>query len=199
MTIGTVIAFCILFATPGLADVAFAQDDGPSPALPGQSIYNLSTRWTTEDGQKVDLIFLRGRPVVAAMIYTSCADTCPLVIQNMLNIHADVSDKTRRNSRFVLFSFDSLRDTPAHLKAFATGLRLDRTQWVLLHGDENAVRELAAALGVRYRRKPNGDFEHSVLISLLNADGVLVYQQVGLEARSRELESKLQALAAEHR
>ena len=194
MSFAAFAALCVFLATSSWVDVAAAQGNDSTPPLPGRSVYNLSSQWTTEDGQKVDLAFLRGRPVVAAMIYTSCADTCPLVIQNMLDIHSDVSENARQRSHFVLFSFDSARDTPDHLKAFAKGLHLDPAQWILLQGDDNAVRELAAALGVRYRRMPNGDFDHSVLISLLNADGVVEYQQTGLQARSWELETRLEAL-----
>ena len=131
------------------------------------------------------------------MIYTNCADTCPLIIQNMLNIHDDIPPSTRRHMLFALVSFDSARDTPAHLKAYAAGLHLDAKQWVLLHGDENAVRDLAAVLGVKYRRKPDGDYDHSVVISLLDSGGRIAYQQHGIEGHSRALESVLARLAAQ--
>ena len=49
-------------------------------------------------------------------------------------------------------------DTPERLKAYAEDHGLDPAHWTLYHGDEKAVRELAAALGVRYRRDASGGF-----------------------------------------
>lgn len=162
--------------------------------LPGASVYNLSSQWTTQDGRRMPLASLRGEPVVLAMIYTSCADTCPLIVQNMLNIHDEIPAAARMHTHFALFSFDTARDTPDHLKAYAKGLSLSPRDWTLFHGDDNAVRELAAVLGIAYRRKPNGDFSHSVMITLLDADGVIVYQQNGIEGHSTALERKLDGL-----
>jgi protein SCO1/2 len=36
------------------------------------------------------------------------------------------------------------------------------------------VRQLAAVLGIQYRALPNGDFNHSTALILLDADGRLV-------------------------
>ena len=50
----------------------------------------------------------------------------------------------------------------------------------MLHGEPDDTRELAALLGVKYKEGANGQFAHSNLITVLNQDGEIVHQLVGL-------------------
>jgi protein SCO1/2 len=76
-------------------------------------------------------------------------------------------------------SFDVERDTPDMLAKFSAAKELPDA-WQLLHGGEDETRELAAALGVRYRREEDGNFAHANIITVLDADGQIVYQREGL-------------------
>jgi protein SCO1 len=98
--------------------------------------------------------------------------------------------------KFALFSFDPAVDTPARLKAYADERGLDPDRWTLFHGDDDAARELAATLGVSYRPDGQGGFDHSAVISLIDANGEIVFQQRGTEASSDELLAKLDGLIA---
>jgi protein SCO1 len=83
---------------------------------------------------------------------------------------------------FVVVSIDPERDTPARLAAFAEATRLDPREWTLLTGSDDGVMELAALLGVRYRRVSDMDFEHSNVITLVDDEGRILYRQTGLGA-----------------
>lgn len=168
--------------------------EATAPGLSGQSLYNLASLWQTQDGQTVALASLRGRPVVMAMAYTSCPDMCPIIIHDMQHIEGDLAPSVREHTRFVVVSFDSSRDTPQLLKEFAAAHGLDLKHWTLLHGNKQAVQEVAAVLGVRYRQKKNGGFEHSNIISLLDADGVVVDQMIGLQDHAQRLEQEISEL-----
>lgn len=150
--------------------------------LPGQSIYNLSSEWTNQNNAAIKLVALRGRLVVAAMVYTHCKDVCPVITEKML----EIGDKLHRQSldqvQFVLFSLDWVRDTPTQLMTFAVQHHLDFKHWTLLHGEENAVRELAAVLGISFHRDEQGDFQHSIAIFLLDANGLVAAQETDLQA-----------------
>ena len=63
----------------------------------------------------------------------------------------------------------------------------------LLHGDDDSVRELAALLGVKYQQDANGAFSHSNLVTVLNLEGEIAHQRLGLKGG---LEEVVQALAA---
>ena len=52
-------------------------------------------------------------------------------------------------------SIDPQRDTPAVLSEFVPLNQLDEPRWVLANAPEPAVRELAAALGIRFRSDPD--------------------------------------------
>ena len=69
---------------------------------------------------------------------------------------------------------------PEALKKFASARDLDPSRWRLYHGDRAAVRELAMVLGIRYKKDARGDFDHSNVISILDREGVIRHQQVGL-------------------
>ena len=83
---------------------------------------------------------------------------------------------------------------PAKLKAYADEHGLDRGSWTLFHGDDDAVRELAAALGVGYRPDGQGGFDHAAVISLIDEKGEIVVQQRGTQASSDELLAALNSL-----
>lgn len=166
----------------------------PAP-LPGGSIYQVGTTWTDMDGKPVPLRSLRGKPVALAMVYTSCTTACPLTVADLKRIEAALSPEAQARVSFALFSFDSERDRPEVLKKFASAHGLDPARWRLYHGDRAAVRDLAMALGIRYKRDARGDFDHSNVISILDSQGVVRHQQVGLGQDPAASAARLESLA----
>lgn len=167
-----------------------------SEPLSGTSIYNLTSSWTNQDGKSVMLDSLRGEPVVVAMAYTSCKDICPMIVADMVAIEDRAKQASITAIRFAFFSLDSAIDTPERLTAYARDHGLDPAHWTLYHGDDKAVRELAAALGVRYRRDASGGFDHSAIITILNAGGTIVAQQPDAQVNTEEMVKKITALSA---
>lgn len=177
------------------APAARAQHDA-SPALPGASLYNLDETWVNQDGKRAPLSSLRGKLVVAAMGYTTCKDMCPAIVADMMWIDRHLPAEAANRVSFVFFSFDSVADSPERLRLYADGHGLDLSRWTLFCSNDDTVHELAAALGVAWRPDGAGGFNHTAVISLLDADGVIVFQQLGTQATSAELLAKLKALAA---
>lgn len=162
-------------------------------AFSTDSIYNLKSKWTNQDGKTVDLSILKGNPVIAALVYTSCKAACPLTVEDMKRIERDI-EKSNSKVTFALFSFDPKRDTPEKLKQFAKAHNLNMQHWVLLNGAPASVQELAAVFGVRYKQNAQGEFDHSNVITLLDSEGVVRHQQVGLTQSPETLEQKLMEL-----
>jgi len=98
----------------------------------------------------------------------------------------------RERAEFVLVSFDVARDTPSSLAQYRAERSLG-AQWTLLHGDGDGIRELAALLGVKYRQESDGAFSHSNVITVLNPQGEITYQRVGLNGGVDEAASALVA------
>ena len=166
---------------------AFAHD--------GNSIFNLSSNWTDQNGKEFRLDSLRGRPSVVTMAYTSCQASCPLIVEDMKKIEAHVLKAAKNSPRFVLFSFDSKRDTPVRLKAFAQNHKLDFDHWILLQGNAKVVRELSAVLGIRYKQDAQGEFDHSNVISFVDEFGVVRHQQFNIGQNPKKLETEFFELA----
>lgn len=153
--------------------------DTTAPLSP-QSLYQLETGFTNDGGAPVTLAAFRGRPVILTMFFASCGYACPLTISDITRIREMLPDDVREKVAIVLVSFDVQRDTPAALHAFRNERHLD-AQWHLLHGDADAVSELAALLGVKYKQEADGMFAHSNLVTVLNPEGEIVHQRAGLK------------------
>ncbi len=160
------------------------------------SLYHLKATWTAEDGKPFVLSSSRGQVVVLAMVYTSCGAVCPLIVADMQAIEGRLPESLRPKVRFLLVSFDPERDTPAKLRTYAESRHLDSNRWTLLSGRPDDVRDLAAVLGMKYKRSENGDFVHSSLISVLDRDGVVRYQQHGAPHDPAEAAAVIQRLSA---
>jgi protein SCO1 len=163
--------------------------------LTGASLYNLPSRWTDQDGKTVDLQSLRGEPVVLAMAYTSCKDICPLIVANMQAIEKAAAARHVKGLSFAFFSLDSRLDTPERLKTYADEHGLDARNWSLFNSDDKAVRDLAAALGVRYRADGQGGYDHSSVITLLDAQGEIVFQKLDASLDVAEFVARIESLA----
>lgn len=144
-----------------------------------ESLYQLDATFTDDRGQPFALGALRGRPVVLTMFFATCGYACPLLLTDMQAIRARLPAEIRDQAALVLVSFDVARDTPVALAQYRADRHLD-PQWTLLHGDDDAVRELAALLGVKFKLETDGQFAHSNLITILNGEGEVVHQRNGL-------------------
>lgn len=146
-----------------------------------KSLYLLDSTWTSDVERQIKLGALRGRPQIVALFFTHCEYACPILVSELKAIEGRLPPKVLDNVDFLLVSIDSKRDTPAVLAAFREKRQLARERWTLLCGGADDVRELAALLGVNYAEDSRGQFAHSNLITLLDADGEITFQHAGLK------------------
>ncbi len=166
-----------------------------APAAPprSDSIYALSVSLVDQDGKKVGLDLFFGHPVLISMFYTTCRDACPLLIADLKRIERELPAATRADVRIVLVSLDPEHDTPEALRALARARGLDTARWRLLTAPDDTVRDVAAVLGIRYRRLPDGGFNHSSVITALDPAGVIVARVEGLGQPLGALQEGLRA------
>ena len=82
------------------------------------------------------------------------------------------------------------------LKAYRAKEKLALARWTLLRGKEDDVRELAALLGINYQRDAKGQFSHSNVITVLNAEGEVAFQLTGLNKDPQETVAAIEKLLA---
>lgn len=150
------------------------------------SIFNLTSKWHTEEGEEIQLKDLKGKTLVMVMIYTSCKAACPRLVADMRNIEAEIPKENLKDLNFVLISIDPETDTPERLKAFALENLMDDEQWTFLQGTESGVREFANVLAMKYKQISPIDFSHSNIISVFNTKGELIHQQEGLGVNNKD-------------
>ena len=149
-----------------LSAVASAATD-----LPTDSVLQLSSRLTDQDGREFQLSDRHGHVQMVSMFYSSCRFMCPLLIDSGLGVDHALTAAERAKLRVLLVSLDPARDTPPVLLALATKRKLDSQRWTLARTDNQGVRKLAAVLDIRYRQLADGEFNHSSVLILLDADG----------------------------
>src|SRR6185436_14276898 len=112
---------------------------------------------------------------------------CPIIVHNMKRIEAALQRNALAKVGFTLVTIDRERDVPETLRAYRKCQHLATGSWMLLRGNADDTLELAALLGVKYKREANGQFAHSNLITVLNGEGEIIHQQIGLNQDIGEL------------
>lgn len=159
------LAFAILLLVPS----AWSAPTKELP-LPANSIYQLSVPLTDQFGRSGKLGEWRGKPVMISMFYSSCQFVCPRIVEALKRTEENLVTKVP----ILMVSFDPARDDTAALKAMADERHIDSKFWTLARTDARNVRKLAAILGIQYRELESGEFNHSSVIILLDAEGRVV-------------------------
>ncbi len=162
-----------------------------SAGFSDESIFNLTSKWNTEEGKEITLKELKGKTLVFVMIYTTCKAACPRLVADMRNIESKIPSELKKDVNYVLVSIDPENDTPNRLKQFAKENYMDGDEWTFLQGSESGVREFANVLAVKYKQISPIDFSHSNIISVFNSQGELVHQQEGLGVDNKETIKKI--------
>src|SRR5262249_20155321 len=122
-------------------------------------------------GETVAFDLDRGHPTLVSMFYGSCPAACPMLITSVQVYESHLDPASRRRLRVLLVSFDPERDTPRQLEELAPLHRADPMRWTFASASASDARKIAALLGFRYRQLPDGNFDHSLLITLLDSQG----------------------------
>lgn len=146
-------------------------------ALDGKSIYNSRFSWISEENKSFEFESLVGSAVIIAMIYTKCQSSCPVIINFLREFKEKLDSEIKEDVHFVLVTFDQ-RDTTLDLKTYLKKQKLEIPHWTFLRGSEKNIKEIAAILGIKFKQMDDGEYSHSNTISLLDKNGVLVYQQL---------------------
>ncbi|WP_287818213.1 SCO family protein, partial [Idiomarina sp.] len=145
-----------------------------------QSVYQIDASWKTHQKNELKLSELEGTPVIISMIYGSCTTACPVLVHDVKRLYSKLDEDTQKHVKLVMVSFDTNRDTPEALADYVKQYKLNNDNWLFLNGSEQDIRTLATVLGVRYRQRPDGDFDHSNLITILDKQGVIAERIEGL-------------------
>ena len=152
---------------------------------------------TSTTGERLSLSDLRGKVLALTFIYASCTDTCPLLMFKLVTITQRLGADFGPRVGFVAITVDPEQDTPEVLRDYAKALGADGAGWSLLSGGSAEVREVLKRYGVVARKNPRGDVDHLFLTSLIDRQGRLRVQYLGVRFDPAEMQSDLQKLLRE--
>lgn len=178
----------LLFALQAtLAAPPCCSTNAPAAAAPltDKSIYQVESTWTSDLGKEVKLAQLRGRVQIVTLFFATCNYACPILVHDLKQIEAGLATAGITNVGFVLITIDPERDTVERLHSYREQRKLD-DKWLLARGGSEDVLEIAALLGVKFKREANGQYAHSNVITVINAEGEIVHQQIGLNVDPTE-------------
>ena len=158
-------------------------------AYPSTSIYRLPAALTNQAGVEHGLDVYNGHPVLVTMFYGSCRHTCPLLIETIRAVEREAPNPG--DLRVLMISIDPDRDTVAALARISKERRIDTSRWTLARTDAQTVRKIAAALDIQYKQTPDGEFNHSSVISALTTDGEIIERSSMLGKADDDLVSAL--------
>jgi len=158
----------ILCLSLGLTALAQA---GDTAELPGDSIYRVQATLTDSQGQSLKFAEAAGHVRLATMFYARCKFVCPMLIEQVRSVEAQLTPDERVRLRVLLVSIDPERDTPEALAELAKQRKVDLARWTLTQPAVADLRKISAVLGVQYRQLDDGEFNHSSLISLIDPQG----------------------------
>ncbi|WP_319781883.1 SCO family protein [Oceanisphaera sp. IT1-181] len=159
-------------------------------ALPGDSVYQLNSQWQDSHNQALKMVDLVGKKQIIALVYTDCITACPIIVSDMKAIQDALTTEQQAKMGFVLVSLTPARDTPKVMRHFAKKRELDQ-HWRLLSSKDEDVRILAMALNIQYMGLPDGEVAHSNAITVLDEQGRLQLQQVGMPGGPEALIKKV--------
>ena len=152
---------------------------------------------TTHTGARLALRDLRGKVVAVTFIYTTCSDTCPLLTEKLAGIQGRLGADFGRRVFFASVTVDPERDTPEALNRYAEAHGAHSAGWAFLTGTPAEIRDVERQYGVFSRKNPRGDVDHTFLTSLIDGDGVLRVQYLGVRFDPSEMLRDLKSLLRE--
>ena len=152
---------------------------------------------TSQDGMPVALADLRGKVVAVTFIYTSCTDTCPVLTALMAHVQDKVGQDFGKRIAFVSITVDPERDTSEVLKQYADTFGANLKGWAFLTGAPGVIRDVIRRYGVFAAKNAKGDVDHTFLTSIVDRNGMLRVQYLGVRFDPDEFRRDLLSLVKE--
>jgi protein SCO1/2 len=152
---------------------------------------------TTAEGAPLALADLRGKVVAVTFIYATCTDTCPLLTTKLVGLSQRLGKDAAAKVVFVAITVDPERDTPEVLRHYAQAHRANVPGWAFLTGTPAEIQDVTRRFGVFARKTSRGDVDHTFLTSLVDREGALRVQYMGVRFDPGEMLRDLRALIRE--
>ncbi|MDK2124191.1 SCO family protein [Parachitinimonas caeni] len=146
-----------------------------APTLPTDSLLQLKMPLTSQRNEAVELPALAGKPLLITMFYGNCKTACPVILHSVKATVDALPAAQRERITALLVSLDPEHDTAQSLGHMAHEQGMSAAPWLFAVSDSDThTRQLAASLGIRYRKLENGEINHSSKLIVTDRQGRIV-------------------------
>jgi len=132
-----------------------------------------------QQGKTFHLRDLRGKVVLVTFIYTTCPDACPLLTAKLTSIQRNLKENNQSDVYLLSITTDPEVDEPKVLASYAKRYGIDPSNWSLLTGKEQSLREVWKNFGVKVHRKARGLIDHTSLTAVVDSAGTMRVAYLG--------------------
>ncbi|WP_159038529.1 SCO family protein [Brumimicrobium mesophilum] len=155
----------------------------------GDTVYHTVPRWNylTQDSTFLKSDDIDDKIWIVDFIFTHCPTICPPMTKAMLGLNDSLNDY-KNDLRFLSFSIDPDRDTPARLRLYRKRHDITAENWFFLTGNEAETHALGIdgfQLLANADEKAPGGFAHSPNFVLIDKDQHIRGVYDGLDPESR--------------
>jgi len=147
---------------------------------------------TDQNGRKLSLASLKGKPVLFDFMYATCPGPCLVLTARMKAIADQLGSALGPQVSFVSVTVDPEHDGPSVLKAYAKEQGADRAGWYFLTGPPADVDRLMAQFKLRRQRESDGSVDHVLEFFLVGADGHPLLQYLASDVNPAKVAGDLQ-------
>ncbi len=175
---GFLIVAALAVTLPLVGNTGVLQETGSG--FPAESLRTMreAPAFTVVDqnGNQINLERLRGRVVLVTAVYSSCGDTCPLILQQTKRVLNRLSSAEREDLVVIAVTLDPEIDTPRVMKALLTGHGLDAYGIKAGTGDPETINELLDMYGFQRVKDPDtGMIQHANRLLAIDRAGRIAY------------------------
>jgi protein SCO1 len=163
-----------------------------SPSSTGDCLPNLTL--TDQNGKKVSLASLKGKPVLFDFIYTTCPGPCLMLTSRMRLIANRLGPRLGR-VWFVSVTVDPEHDGPAELLNYAKQQGANQDGWLFLTGSPADIEQLMNQFKLVRQREADGTVDHVLEFFLVGPDGRQLYQYAASHAEPALVSSDIRRAA----
>ena len=145
------------------------------------------TTLVDQNGNKVSLASLKGKPMVVDFIYTSCPGPCLMETAKLTNVALRLGPDLGTKVTIVSISVDPEHDGPTQLLNYSRQQGADEKGWYFLTGGPGDIDQALAGFKLSRQIMPDGSVGHLVDMMLIGPDGRLVHEYNGEVVNAREI------------
>lgn len=163
--------FLLMYDAPDKEDLAFRPDALRVALTPPEF------KLINHKEEEVSLSDFEDKVVVLTSIYASCANTCPLILDQAKQTMDSLTTEEQDEVVLIAITMQPGKDTPHLLNQVADYRKLNRYNTHLLTGEIDYVNKVLDRLKVsRYEMGDSGQIDHANLFLVIDREGKIAYR-----------------------